>query len=48
VDGVKVAGWHHADWDGRTKSGERVSSGIYFYRLVSGDITLSRKMVMLK
>ena len=35
-------------WDGRNTNGEQVSSGIYFYRLVAGDYSQTRKMVILK
>ena len=37
-----------AYWDGRNRSGELVSSGIYFYRLQAGDYSQTRKMVILK
>jgi len=41
-----------AYWDGRTNSGERVASGVYFYTLKissqSGDFAETRKMVMMK
>ena len=35
-------------WDGRNSTGERVSSGIYFYQLRAGSISQLRKMVILK
>ena len=37
-----------AYWDGRNHVGERVASGIYFYQLAANDISLLRKMVILK
>ena len=37
-----------AYWDGRTETGEKVSSGVYFYRLQAGDYAETRKMVILK
>ena len=37
-----------AYWDGRNHVGERVASGIYFYQLAADDISLLRKMVILK
>ena len=37
-----------AYWDGRNNSGERVASGIYFYQLQADDVSLLRKMVILK
>ena len=35
-------------WNGLDNSGNRVSSGVYFYRLVAGDITATKKMVVMK
>ena len=35
-------------WDGRTEVGEHVASGVYFYRLTTGNYTHTRKMVILK
>ena len=37
-----------AYWDGRNELGERVSSGVYFYRIITGDYTAVRKLVILK
>ena len=37
-----------AYWDGRNTLGERVASGIYFYQLQADDISLLRKMIILK
>ena len=37
-----------AYWDGRNEVGERVASGIYFYQLETNNISLLRKMVILK
>ena len=35
-------------WDGKTETGELVSSGTYFYQIEAGDYTDTRKMVILK
>ncbi len=37
-----------AVWDGRDGAGRMVSSGVYFYRLVTKEVTKTRKMVLLK
>jgi len=46
------AGTHQAVWDGRTESGIRVSSGIYFCRLQAGheggEFSQVRRMLLLK
>ena len=39
---------HSITWDGTDENGYPVSSGIYFYKLKSGDIEVSRKMLLLK
>jgi hypothetical protein len=36
------------EWDGRSDAGERVSNGIYFYKMVAGDYTDTKKTVLLK
>jgi len=48
VDQVKEAGYHSALWNGMDKFGNTVSSGIYYYRLVSGSFIQTKKMVYLK
>ena len=35
-------------WDGRNESGERISSGVYFYTLITDDYTQTRRMVIVK
>jgi hypothetical protein len=47
-DDMADPGWNRIEWDGRNNAGETVASGIYFYRLKSGDFTATRKMVLLK
>jgi len=42
------AGEYTATWDGNDRSGRRVSSGVYFYRLELDGYSETRKMVMLK
>ena len=42
------AGFHTAIWDGRDGSGRRVTAGVYFYRLETGDSVESRKMIVLR
>ena len=42
------AGEHEVTWDGRNDDGEEASSGVYLYRLVAGQQTIARKMLLLK
>jgi hypothetical protein len=42
------AGPHTRVWDGRNDAGQAVSSGVYFYKLVTADFAQTRKMVLLK
>jgi immune inhibitor A len=46
--GRYAAGTHSVVWDGRAKSGEAVASGIYFYRLLTEEQEISKKMVLIK
>ncbi|MDP8269618.1 MAG: right-handed parallel beta-helix repeat-containing protein, partial [Candidatus Tenebribacter davisii] len=42
------AGQYSVVWNGRDESGKPVASGIYFYKFRSGDIEVSKKMLLLK
>lgn len=42
------AGTHTIRWDGTNESGETVSSGIYFYRVVAADKIITKKMILMK
>ena len=43
VDEVTAAGNHNVTWNASD-----VASGVYFYKLTAGDLTLTKKMVLLK
>jgi flagellar hook assembly protein FlgD len=36
------------NWDGRSNNERRVSSGIYFYKMVAGDYSETKKAVVLR
>lgn len=48
VDDQLPAGQYQREWDATNESGQRVSTGVYFYRLVVGPHSQSRKMLLLK
>ncbi len=46
--GWRSAGVHSVVWDGRDAVGKRVASGVYLYRLLAGDETEARRLLLLK
>jgi hypothetical protein len=49
VDDVRVPGiTHRVTWDGRNDAGERVASGVYFYRISTKEFVKTRKMVLIE
>jgi hypothetical protein len=54
VDGRRPAGQHGVVWNGTDARGDRVSSGVYYYRLVAKDetsgsmLTSSKRLVLLR
>ena len=47
-DGVLSSGLHTYTWDGLNDAGENVTSGVYFFRLKTGDKTETKKMVLIQ
>jgi hypothetical protein len=48
VDEEKLPGEYKVIWDGKDETGEDVASGMYFYKLKSGDFSQSKKMLLLR
>lgn len=48
LDGPATPGLNRVTWDGRDGLGQPVATGIYFYRFKAGDVSLNRKMLLLK
>jgi GH18 family chitinase len=48
VDRVVAQGSAHTTWDGKDESGNHVTSGIYLYKMQSGNYLATRKMVFAK
>ena len=41
-------GTYQATWNGKNDAGEKIPSGVYFYRLTNGNISETRKMVLMR
>ncbi|NIM20732.1 MAG: T9SS type A sorting domain-containing protein [Candidatus Latescibacteria bacterium] len=48
VNEEKPAGEYTKGWNGRNDEGNPVSSGVYFYRIVTKNFTQTKKMILLK
>lgn len=48
VDARKEAGFHELVWDARDNFGQRVSSGVYYYQILSGEFRQTKRMLLLK
>jgi flagellar hook assembly protein FlgD len=48
TEGQRSAGIHRASWDGRDLLGNKVPSGVYFYRLEAPSFSSTKKMVVVR
>ncbi len=48
VNDRKNAGSFSVPWDGRDNSGRAAAKGVYFYKLVSGEFSATKKLMLLK
>ncbi len=48
TENYKSAGRYEITWDGTNNFNQKVSSGVYFYRLQSNDFSQVKKMILLK
>ena len=48
LDGSMKSGSHEVVWDGRTESGQKTASGVYFYRMEAKDFSDTKKMVLVR
>jgi len=48
VNGLQKSDYYQVNWDGRDNKGRLVSNGVYFYKLVSGSYSATRKLTVLR
>jgi flagellar hook assembly protein FlgD len=48
VDEAHATGDYQVEWNGQNDVGEKVASGVYFYRLSTGNEVQTKKMLMMK
>jgi hypothetical protein len=48
VDQAMPAGDHSVEWDATDLHGRPVASGIYFYRMIAGEASFTRKMTLIQ
>ncbi len=48
VNDTKDAGSHNVVWNGKDEAGNKVSSGLYFYRMKNGSYSKTNKMILMK
>ncbi|MBN1350143.1 Ig-like domain-containing protein [candidate division KSB1 bacterium] len=48
VNEQQPAGYYAVHWDGKDKNGMDAASGVYFYRIIAGNFTQTKRMVLLK
>jgi hypothetical protein len=48
IDQDLSMGYHEVEWNSTNRSGQMVSSGVYFYNLSTGKETIVRKMILVR
>jgi len=48
LNGYQAAGIHSLDWNAQNAMGSQVASGIYFCRMMSGEVVLHQKLILTK
>jgi flagellar hook assembly protein FlgD len=47
VNNNAQAGYHSVIWNGTNNAGEKVSSGVYFFRVVTNSNSIVKKMLLI-
>lgn len=48
TNAYQTAGVHKVKWDGTTENGQKLSSGIYFYKLKAGSFSQIKKLILVR
>ena len=48
VNGYLIRGHYNTTWDGMDKNGNAVASGVYIYSLQTDDVSISKKVILMK
>ncbi len=48
VDQYQMAGSRFVNWNATNSTGQTVPAGVYLYKIVAGDFTQTKKMMLLK
>jgi hypothetical protein len=48
INDFRTIGIHKIVWDGRDDQGQEMGSGVYLYRLQAGELTKTKKMLLIK
>ncbi|MCF8242027.1 MAG: T9SS type A sorting domain-containing protein [Melioribacteraceae bacterium] len=48
ISGYKEVGTYNVAWNGTDNFGNKVTSGVYIYRITAGDFVQTKKMILLK
>jgi len=48
IDKEQPAGDYQVEWDGCYSNGEEAPSGIYFYRIITDNFTIVKKLLLLR
>lgn len=48
LNNFQIAGYKSITWDGTNDNGEKLGSGIYFYKITAGDYISTKKMILIR